>query len=193
MKGLTHFVTCKSRSELPRYSDEMRHHLGLGLVLLSAIAVPVACGTKDPGSEPFGTQDGSFVDGARNDANGFGFDGAPNGDGGALVQFSKLRIDPTDATLTVTPGTQAKRTFKVLGSLNGGPEIDLTDRFVFYVPDNFLVAGFPLDGRPELTTRLPNPADPNDPPQRGGKVTVQALGVSQNALGEQKNLSLIHI
>ena len=52
------------------------------------------------------------------------------------------------------------------------PEVDVTSRFVFWVPDNYLIGDFPLDGGPLFTTRLPVLA--TDPPQQGGTLTVEA-------------------
>jgi WD40 repeat protein len=57
-------------------------------------------------------------------------------------------------------------------------EVDITARTIFYVPDNYLVGGFPADGSATFTTRLP--VKTTDPPQRGGKVTVQAQAASSN-------------
>src|SRR5690606_35808857 len=50
--------------------------------------------------------------------------------------------------------------------------VELTERTVFYVPDNYLVASFPADGRGPLSTRLPT--SPTDAQQRGGTLTVRA-------------------
>jgi hypothetical protein len=52
--------------------------------------------------------------------------------------------------------------------------VDVTSRFVFYVPDNYLVGGFPADGSPTFSTRVPKVA--SDPPQRGGKLTAPSRG-----------------
>ncbi len=89
------------------------------------------------------------------------------------ILFDSVRIEPPNAVLTVTPGQKVTQTYRVIGKVKESPiEKDLTNRFVFYVPDNYLVGGFPLDGSPTFTNRLP--ALPTDPPQRGGKVTIQA-------------------
>src|SRR5205085_8681136 len=90
------------------------------------------------------------------------------------IDVASLRIEPADATINVTAGQAATQGYKLFGKLNGQvTETDLTSRAVFYVPDNYLVGGFPLNGAPTFTTRLPAVA--TDPPQRGGKLTVQAI------------------
>src|SRR5262249_49487613 len=89
------------------------------------------------------------------------------------IDVASMHIDPADAVIDVTAGSSATKAYRLLGKLVGSStEIDLTKRAVFYVPDNYLVGGFPLDGSPTFTTRLPTA--PTDPPQRGGKLTVQA-------------------
>jgi hypothetical protein len=91
--------------------------------------------------------------------------------GGQTV--SAAHIVPANATLTVNAGSQVTQAYQVMGVLDGvGPEVDVTSRFVFYVPDNYLVGGFPANGGPTFTSRLPS--TPADPPQQGGTLTVQA-------------------
>jgi len=91
----------------------------------------------------------------------------------AAQVIESMRIEPADATLLVTPGGTAVQPFRVLATFRGTPgERDITSRSVFYVPDNFLVGTFPLDGSPTFQTRLPN--GPNDEPQRTGTVTIEA-------------------
>jgi hypothetical protein len=93
--------------------------------------------------------------------------------GGTSGTLSKVQIIPANDTITVKAGSTGSVTYKVMGVLDGqGAAQDVTSRFVFYVPDNFLVAEFPPKGTPTLTTRLP--AKPTDPPQQGGTLTVQA-------------------
>ncbi len=152
----------------------MRVNYALGsFVFLAALLPFAACESTDPNSvfdagagptpttgpttPPIGTTDG-------------GFDG---GNAAGDIVFSSVRIEPANAVLTVTPGQKVTQTFKVFGKVKDSAiEQDLTSRFVFYVPDNYLVGGFPLDGSATFSNRLPTL--PNDPPQRGGKVTVQA-------------------
>jgi hypothetical protein len=124
--------------------------------------------------------------GQVSDDGSFGFDDAPfnlgdgslfgdaAGDGSSSGRMlSSVRIVPPNATLTVNAGSQVVQAYKVMGVVDGtGPEIDVTPRFVFYVPDNYLVGGFPTNGGPTFTSRLP--ALPTDPPQQGGTLTVQA-------------------
>jgi hypothetical protein len=91
-----------------------------------------------------------------------------------------MRIEPADATLAVAAGKTGTQAYRVLGVMNGATaEVDITSRVAFYVPDNYLVGGFPASGGPTFTTRLPVAA--TDPPQRGGKLTVQAQ--AQNSDG----------
>jgi hypothetical protein len=93
--------------------------------------------------------------------------------GGTSGTLSKVHIEPADDTITVKAGATGSVTYKVMGVIDGsGAAQDVTSRFVFYVPDNYLVAEFPAKGTPTLTTRLP--AKPTDPPQQGGTLTVQA-------------------
>jgi len=49
----------------------------------------------------------------------------------------------------------------------GGGEVEITDRTVFYVPDNYLVGTFRWMVVPRSRTRLP--ASATDPPQRGAR------------------------
>jgi len=143
-------------------------------LLLLAGAVPfAACGNTEPLSEfeagepppreagaltpPIPSSDGSFEGGSI---------------AGDLVVES-LRIEPADRSLDVAPGQSVTQGYKVLGKVKDSAiEQDLTARFVFYVPDNYLVGGFPSSGAPTFQNRLP--VAPTDPPQRGGKVTVRA-------------------
>jgi hypothetical protein len=90
-----------------------------------------------------------------------------------------MRIVPADSTITVQRGQSATVDFHAFATLKGGyPEIEITDRTVFYVPDNYLVGSFPANGGPTFATRLPVLA--TDPPQRGGVVTVQAQAANSD-------------
>ena len=130
----------------------MRLTLGLLVAIGSAGFFPLACGNGSDGST-FGGTSGTT---AAQD-----------------IDVATMRIDPADATLAVLGGQQATKPYKVFAKLKGSPtEIDITSRSVFYAPDNYLVGGFPADGSALFSTRLPVAA--TDPPQRGGKLTVQA-------------------
>jgi hypothetical protein len=122
------------------------------------------------------SDDGSFAfdDAPFNlgDASLFG-DAAAIDSGGKGRTLSAVHIVPANATVTVNAGSQITQTYTVMGVVDGtGPEVDVTQRFVFYVPDNYLVGGFPTNGGPTFTSRLPTL--PTDPPQQGGTLTVQA-------------------
>lgn len=108
-----------------------------------------------------------------------GCDGG-HGEGGASVIIDSMRIEPADATLTVNPGASASKAYKVFAKIKGGngAEEDITTRSVFYVPDNYLVGGFPSNGAPTFTTRLPVAS--SDAPQRGGKLTVEARAANSD-------------
>ncbi len=114
------------------------------------------------------------------------------GEGGAFQDqtlpqnIEKFRIEPENAVVTVKVGASVAQTFHAFATMKGSvKEVDITDRTVFYVPDNYLVGGFPLDGAPLFTSRLPMKAD--DPPQRGGVVTVQAQAA--NSEGDASSVS----
>jgi hypothetical protein len=93
-----------------------------------------------------------------------------------LVSF---RIEPEDALLEVVLGETVTQTYRAFGVIEGeDEERDITERTVFYVPDNYLVGVFPLDGGPTFTSRLPEEDD--DPAQRGGKLTVRAQAANSD-------------
>jgi hypothetical protein len=94
-----------------------------------------------------------------------------------LVEF---RIEPDEAVIQLVPGASQQIEYRAFGKFEGAPdvEVELTDRSVFYVPDNYLVASFPATGAATLSTRLPLDAD--DPVQRGGVLTVQAQAANSN-------------
>lgn len=152
----------------------MRAHFVVGSSLLLAALLPfAACNNSEPNSTfdagtpptpstgpttpPLPPTDGSFEASVT---------------GGDIV-LASVRIEPADLVLPVTPGQKITQAYKVLGKIkDSSVEQDLTQRFVFYVPDNYLVGGFPTDGSAVFTNRLPTVV--TDPPQRGGKVTVRA-------------------
>ena len=93
--------------------------------------------------------------------------------------IATMRIDPADSVLVVERGQSATLSFRAFATMKaGGGEVEITARTVFYVPDNYLVGEFPADGSSLFTTRLPTSSA--DPPQRGGKVTIQAQAASNN-------------
>ncbi len=174
----------------------MRLNFVLTLGLAAAMSAPLlgACATpsgsifRDAGNvgSSGGSGGGYYV---ASDAGGaFLTSPAPaDADGGAGSDatasagavLSNVHITPANATLTVQAGQTASLNFTVMGTLDGAAvETDVTSRFVFYVPDNYLVGGFPLSGAPTFTTLLP--ATPTDPTQRGGVVTILATGLNPN-------------
>ncbi len=90
-----------------------------------------------------------------------------------------MRIDPQDAVLVVERGKASTLSYHAYATMQGADaEVDITSRTVFYVPDNYLVGSFPADGSATFSSRLPVSA--GDPPQRGGKVTIQAQAANTN-------------
>jgi hypothetical protein len=97
----------------------------------------------------------------------------------APQNIESMRIDPADLILQLARGKSETVTFKAFATLQGiTGEVEITDRTIFYVPDNYLVGTFPADGSSLFTTRLP--ASATEPPQRGGKVTIQAQAASND-------------
>ena len=101
------------------------------------------------------------------------------GTGGSDTQYQEqnlveMRIEPADAVLAVALGESKQLAYRAFGRFASDPssEVELTERTVFYVPDNYLVASFPADGQGTLSTRLPSSA--SDAQQRGGSLTVRA-------------------
>jgi len=93
--------------------------------------------------------------------------------------ITSMRIDPEDAVLVVNRGKTATLDYRAYATMEGNDaEVDITTRTIFYVPDNYLAGAFPKDGSATFSTRLPSGA--SDPPQRGGKVTIQAQAASTN-------------
>lgn len=153
----------------------MRAHFVFGTSLALAAVVPfVACGSTEPestfdaGTPPTPSTGPTTPPLPVTDGGG-----SEGGVAGGELVISSLRIDPPDAVRAVVAGQKVTQAYRVLGKIKDrDEELDLTPRFVFYVPDNYLVGGFPLDGSATFTSRLPTA--PTDPPQRGGKVTVRA-------------------
>lgn len=147
------------------------------LGIASAAGVITACGTSgDSTFEGESKVDSGSSTDSSNPIFDFG-DSSVRLDGSATggKEITSMHIVPADAVLTTTPGKAVTQAYKVLGTVEGSAdEVDLTDRAVFYVPDNYLVGGFPLNGSALFTSRLADPMKADDPPQRGGKLTVQA-------------------
>jgi hypothetical protein len=177
--------------------------LSLALVVATSAAWLSGCGSSDSKHSEFttgasGSTSGSSggsggvtgsttsgvglsgTSGSGNPLSGQSSDGGLGGDSTVSSGvLSAVHIVPADATMTVQAGQTASLGFTVMGIVdNAATETDVTSRFVFYVPDNYLVGGFPLDGSPTFTTRLPMTA--TDPPQRGGLLTVQATAANPN-------------
>jgi len=104
------------------------------------------------------------------------YDADPNSVG-VPQDIATMRIEPADSVLVVQRGQSATVSFQAFATMQvGGGEVEITNRTVFYVPDNYLVGEFPSDGSSLFTTRLPTSSA--DPPQRGGKLTIQAMAAS---------------
>jgi len=154
----------------------MRASFSLLCVGVTGAMIIAACGSGSDGSA-FGTSGG--VDGGAGLTEGC-IGCGENAEGGVPdVMLDSMRIEPLDAVLTAAPGASVAQTFKVLAKVKGvDAEQDITARTIFYVPDNYLVGTFPAAGGPTFTSRLP--ATPADPPQRGGKLTVQAQAANSD-------------
>jgi hypothetical protein len=163
------------------------------LVIVSIGSALAACSSGSgahSGVVAQGGASGSGVSGSSGSGTASGF--SAGNAGGLLVTDSDaaapggsqtltaLRITPANATITVAAGQVQTQAFRALGTFEGNPtEQDITDRTVFYVPDRYLVGGFPADGGATFSTRLPSL--PSDPPQQGGVVTVQASAANGDA------------
>ncbi len=157
----------------------MRLNVLLAVAVVTAFAASTvgACGGSggNAGSGENGLPEAGASDG------GFSFTSVKPSDGGSDAAvghvLSSVHIVPSNATITVQAGQSTTQPYQVMGVVDGmPPEVDVTSHFVFYVPDNYLVGGFPLNGGPLFTTRLPTL--PTDPPQRGGTLTVQAQALN---------------
>ena len=152
----------------------MRHSFGLFVVIGAATLTALACGSG--GESEFGASSGSSGESSSGSSGLSSSSSGSSGSSGATaadVDVASLRLEPADATLAVTAGQQATQGYKVFGKMKGtSAEVEMTSRAVFYVPDNYLVGGFPADGASTFSTRLP--AQSTDPPQRGGKLRVRS-------------------
>jgi hypothetical protein len=166
MKASLARVTRVSRSVVARVLLGRRMATGLAAV---ALATLVACGTVGFfGADSLDEQTDGGDASVALDAGMLEGDGAASG-----LVISNAHIVPINATITVDAGQTATLAYKVLGVFDGAAaESDVTNRFVFWVPDNYLVGDFPASGAPLFTTRLP--VTPSDPVQQGGVLTVEA-------------------
>ena len=141
----------------------MRLSLGLALAVAASVASSiVGCGSSgddssfgDPNATPPNSLDGQpgFVPGSSGGTSGSSGNAAQQD-----VDVASMRIDPADATLAVLGGQQATKPYKVFAKLKGSPtEIDITSRSVFYVPDNYLVGGFPTTAARSSRRACPRP------------------------------------
>lgn len=143
---------------------------------IAGITAATACGSGIDGSA---FDPGDIEAGPDAHQGCLGCDASPVEAGGADIMIESMRIDPVDATIDVTPGATVSQSFKVFARIRStGREEDITARTIFHVPDHYLVGTFPPNGSSTFTTRLP--ATPADPPQRGGKVTVQAQAANSD-------------
>ncbi len=130
----------------------MRGTLLLLAGLTLAAAAPIGCGSSgDPATFVDPNADGGNGDGSSSgnpppppDLTGTDGSTGDGSSGGVIANITSARIDPADATITLAPPATGTQAYRVLAVLNGGgPEVDITARSVFYVPDNYLVGGFP--------------------------------------------------
>ena len=158
------------------------------LILACGGAAALACSSSGENAE-FGSSGTGGDSSSVNHVDVGEFGGSPGtsgGDpgassGGSVVgdhrAISSIRIDPQDATLDVVAGNVSTKDYRVFGRFEGdSQDTDITARAVFYVPDNYLVGGFPSSGAPKFSTRVPLMA--SDPAARGGVVTVRAQAAS---------------
>jgi hypothetical protein len=163
----------------------MRLSLVLALaVSAGAVGSIVGCGSNSGDSnfnDPNAADPPNMLDGQPGFVPGDGSSGSSGSSGTSAasgdIDTASMRIDPANAVINVDAGQIATKAYRLFGKIKGTTnEIDLTSRAVFYVPDNYLVGGFPLNGGPTFSTRLPKVA--TDPAQRGGKLTVQAMAAN---------------
>jgi hypothetical protein len=123
-----------------------------------------------------------------------GLFGNPNGPAmaagdGAIIHpvngptiIKSMRIEPENETLEVQAGKVGTLKYKAFATLEGiDDEVDITDRTVFYVPDNWQVGGFDKGG-PTFKTSTKDP--------RGGVLTVQATAANSDKTTHMVQTSL---
>ena len=137
-------------------------------MLASALAslLASACGSSNSNSDfnPGGGGADATADGAgRGDSGNLigNGDGGSGSETGAGTVLSSVHIVPANSSISVQAGQTKTQAFKVMGLVDGATtETDVTSRFVFWVPDNYLVGDFPANGGPLFSTRLPTAAEP---------------------------------
>lgn len=161
-----------------------------GDILCAGACLILACGSGGPHTGGEGNAGGGGQGGSSGFPSGVGGThiftnaGSENGgSGGAAAEEQNLvafRVEPEAAVLEVAPGESRELVYRAFGRFETAPdvEVELTDRTVFYVPDNYLVASFPADGSGTLTTRVPGAA--GEPEQRGGTLTVEARAANSD-------------
>lgn len=82
------------------------------------------------------------------------------------LNITSIRLEPADATLEVALGEVGTQDYRVMASIDDGPEEDITDRSVFDVPDHWRIGTFPDATLPTFETAAEEP--------RGGQLTVRA-------------------
>ncbi len=160
---------------MTRGSASIRAHISVfgPLAVVGSIGLIAACGSAGGGGAFQGGGNDAGAPSSERDGGSTVFNfgdtggGGSGGDGSASGSvISNVTIVPANATLTVQAGQAATQAYKVMGVVDGqGPAVDLTSRFVLWVPDNYLVGDFPTNGGPLFTSRLPVAA--TDPAQQG--------------------------
>jgi hypothetical protein len=184
-----------SRSRVQR-RERARRTLALFASLAALVLAGAACGGEMSTDGRDSDGDGDHTPTRRGnrdpvDAGSFGNpthtptvtnrDGAAEDEGKPVV-LKSMRIEPEDATLKVDLGDKGELGYKVFGVLEGATdEIDITDRTVFFVPDNWHVGGFD-SGSATFET--------NDDEPRGGVLTVQATAGNSDGTTKQIETSL---
>lgn len=164
----------------------------VGACIAAVIWLLAGCSTDDNRGDPsLGGRNGGYNPADAGPDADFGnsdsgippvidFDGGDQDAGPAII--TSLRIEPEDAVLTLDASEEGTQDYQVFAKLDGSDdEIDITDRTVFYVPDNWRIGSFDSNG-PTFAT---NTTDP-----RGGVLTVQATAASSDGTIEKIETSL---
>lgn len=145
----------------------------------------LACGSAGPRTNGDGTAASGGASGAGSQGVGGAYVFTSDGGNGSTGEPTEqnlvaFRIEPESVLMHVAPGESAQVEYRAFGRFASAPEVEveLTERTIFYVPDNHLVASFPADGSRTLSTRVP--AAPSEPPQRAGRGTVQAQAANSD-------------
>ncbi len=148
----------------------------VGCALGAALAT-AACGSDDDVHAGPADTGGGTGEGGTSGSTGAGRSGInvpTGGDSGELGEqnIAEMRIEPEDAVITIAPGQTGAQSYRVYATMvGGGAEVDVTERSVFYVPDNWQIGGF-VDNGPEFVTAEEDP--------RGGKLTVSATAANSD-------------